>query len=149
MSDLKERISEAVKNAMRAQAKDRLGTLRMIQAGIKQREVDERISLNDEQVLSLLAKMISQRKEAIKQFVAGKRDDLVQKENAEIEIIQEFLPSQATEQEIQSLIQAAIQTSGATTVRDMGKVMGLVKPKLQGRADMATVGDLIKKHLNG
>ncbi len=144
---LKGRILESMKEAMRAQAKERLGTIRLIQAAIKQREVDERIELNDEQVLSLLDKMVRQRKEAIKQFEAGNRNDLVQKEESEIVVIQEFLPSPLSKEEIQSLIKSAIQEVGASSIKDMGKVMNILKPKLQGRADMAEVGNIIKESL--
>lgn len=146
--DLKGQITEAMKEAMRAQAKERLGTIRMIQARIKQKEVDERITLNDEQVLSILDKMIRERKEAIKQFEVAKRDDLVQKESAEIEVIQEFLPAQLSNDEINSYIEQAIKETGAASIRDMGKVMAVLKGKCQGRADMAMVGDLIKKRLS-
>lgn len=145
---LKERITEAMKAAMRAQEKERLGTIRLIQAAIKQREVDERIMLNDEQVLGLLDKMIRQRKESIKQFEAGNRPDLVAKENFEVEIIQGFLPSPLSESEIQEMVKEAIKTTGASSVKDMGKVMNTLKPQLQGRADMAMVGNLIKSHLS-
>ncbi len=147
-SGLKIRISDAMKDAMRAQAKERLGTIRLIQAAIKQWEVDERISLTDEQVLGLLDKMIRQRKEAIKQFEAAKRDDLVQKETAEIFVIQEFLPTPLSDTEINQLIEEAIQQVKAQTIRDMGKVMAILKPKLQGRADLGVVGELIKKRLS-
>lgn len=141
---LKGRIQESMKEAMRAQAKERLGVIRLIQAAIKQREVDERIMLDDEQVLSLLDKMIRQRKESIKQFEAGHRDDLVQKENLEITVIQEFMPSPLSKEETEAHIKAAIQETGAASVRDMGKVMAILKPKLQGRVDMAEVGNMIK-----
>lgn len=146
---LKHRIQEAVKAAMRAQAKERLGVLRLINAGIKQWEVDERIDLNDEQILSLLDKMIRQRKESIKQFEVAKRSDLVDQETFEIGIIQEFLPSPLSVDEIQQLVKEAIAETSAQSVKDMGRVMALLKPKVQGRADVGEVGALIKTMLSG
>lgn len=150
MSDggLKHRLQEAIKTAMRAQAKERLGTLRLIHAGIKQREVDERIELNDDQVLTLLDKMIRQRNESIKQFEVANRSDLIDKENFEIGIIQEFLPTPLTQDEVQQLVKTAISELSAQSIRDMGKVMAHLKPKLQGRADMAEVSALIKTLLS-
>lgn len=138
-----------MKAAMRAGAKERLGVIRMITSAIKQREVDERITLDDAQVLSVLEKMIKQRKESLTQFQAGNRPDLVDKETAEIALIQGYMPSQLGHAEIDSLIAAAIATSGATTIKDMGKVMGIIKAKAQGRADMAAVGAKIKAKLGG
>ena len=134
---------------MRAGAKERLGVIRMITSAIKQREVDERITLDDAQVLSVLEKMIKQRKESLTQFQAGNRPDLVDKETAEIALIQGYMPSQLGDAEIDSLIAAAIAASGATTIKDMGKVMGVIKAKAQGRADMAAVGAKIKAKLGG
>ena len=134
---------------MRAGAKERLGVIRMITSVIKQREVDERITLDDAQVLSVLEKMIKQRKESLTQFQAGNRPDLVDKETAEIALIQGYMPSQLGDAEIDSLIAAAIAASGATTIKDMGKVMGIIKAKAQGRADMAAVGAKIKAKLGG
>jgi uncharacterized protein YqeY len=147
-STLKGTIQTSMVTAMRAQDKIRLGVIRLIQAAIKQQEVDERIVLNDEQVLNLLDKMIRQRRDSIRQFEAGKRDDLVQKENAEIKIIQEFLPEPLSQQEIQKLVQAAIVETSAASMRDMSKVMAILKPNLQGRADMDVVGILVKNQLN-
>ena len=134
---------------MRAGAKERLGVIRMITSAIKQREVDERITLDDAQVLSVLEKMIKQRKESLTQFQAGNRPDLVDKETAEIALIQGYMPSQLGDAEIDSLIAEAIAASGATTIKDMGKVMGVIKAKAQGRADMAAVGAKIKAKLGG
>ncbi len=134
---------------MRAGAKERLGAIRMITSAIKQREVDERITLDDAQVLSVLEKMIKQRKESLVQFQAGNRPDLADKETAEIALIQSYMPSQLAEAEIDSLILDAIAASGATTIKDMGKVMGIIKAKAQGRADMAAVGAKIKAKLGG
>ena len=138
-----------MKSAMRAGEKDRLGLIRMITAAIKQREVDERIMLDDAQVLAVLEKMIKQRKESIVQFQAGNRPDLVSKESAEIALIQGYLPSQLSEAQIDALIGASIAAAGAASIKDMGKVMGLIKAKAQGRADMAVVGAKIKAKLGG
>jgi uncharacterized protein YqeY len=146
---LKERITDDMKAAMRAGEKERLGVIRMITSAIKQREVDERIILDDGQVLTVLEKMIKQRKESVAQFEAGKRPDLVAKETAEINLLQTYLPAAMSEPEIDELIVASIAASGATSVKDMGKVMNLVKAKAQGRADMAAVGAKIKAKLSG
>ena len=146
---LKERIQDDMKAAMRAGEKERLGTIRMIIAGIKQREVDERIQLNDAQVLSVLEKMIKSRKESLVHFQAGGRADLIAKESAEISLIQSYLPAQLSEAEIDALIAEAIATSGAASVKDMGKAMGLIKAKAQGKADMALVGAKLKAKLSG
>jgi hypothetical protein len=146
---LKERITEDMKAAMRAGEKERLGCIRMITAAIKQREVDERITLDDAQVLSVLEKMIKQRKESLVQFQAGGRADLVAKESAEVALITGYLPAQLSAAELDSLIGEAISATGAQSVKDMGKVMGLVKQKAQGRADMGAVGAKIKAKLSG
>jgi uncharacterized protein YqeY len=146
---LKERITDDMKAAMRSGEKERLGLIRMITAAIKQREVDERITLDDPQVLSVLEKMIKQRKESLVQFQAGNRQDLVDKEAAEITLLQGYLPSQLSDAEIDTLIADAIQATGAASIKDMGKVMGLIKGKAQGRADMAAVGAKIKAKLGG
>ena len=134
---------------MRAGEKERLGVIRMITAAIKQREVDERITLDDTQVLSVLEKMIKQRKESLVQFQAGNRQDLVEKEAAEITLLQGYLPSQLTDAEIDSLIKDAVAATGAASIKDMGKVMAVIKGKAQGRADMAAVGAKIKAKLGG
>jgi hypothetical protein len=144
---LKERITEDMKTAMRGAQKERLATVRMLLAAIKQREVDERISLDDSQVLAVLEKMVKQRKESIVQFEAGARADLVAKEAAEIKLLQEYLPTQLTADEIEALISAAIARTGAASIKDMGKVMGVLKPELAGRADMGTVSVRIKQKL--
>ena len=144
---LKSKIQATMVATMRAQDKAKLGVIRLVQAAIKQQEVDERITLNDEQVLSILDKMIRQRRESIKQFEIANRNDLVEKEAFEIQIIQEFLPTPLTAEEVQSLIQQTIQEVGATSVKDMGKVMAILKPKVQGRADVGEVGVLIKQQL--
>ena len=144
---LKERITDDMKSAMRAGDKERLGTIRLALAAIKQREVDERIALDDAQVLAVLDKMIKQRREAIAQFQSGGRADLVAKETAEITVLQGYLPAPMSEAEIDALIAEAIAASGAASVKDMGKVMALVKPKAQGRADMGAVSARIRQKL--
>jgi len=146
---LKERITDDMKAAMRAGEKDRLGVIRMITSAIKQREVDERIVLDDTQVLSVLEKMIKQRKESLAQFQAGNRQDLVDKESAEITLLQTYMPSRLSDAEVDALIAEAIAATGASGIKDMGKVMGVIKAKAQGRADMAAVGAKIKAKLGG
>ena len=146
---LKERITDDMKAAMRSGEKERLGIIRMITAAIKQREVDERITLDDAQVLSVLEKMIKQRKESLTQFQAGNRPDLVDKEAGEINLLQSYMPAQLSDAEIDTLIGDAITTTGAASIKDMGKVMGIIKGKAQGRADMAAVGAKIKAKLGG
>jgi hypothetical protein len=138
-----------MKAAMRSGEKERLGVIRMITSAIKQREVDERITLDDSQVLSVLEKMIKQRKESVVQFQAGNRPDLVDKETGEITLLQTYLPSQLSDAELETLIGEAIAATGAASIKDMGKVMGIVKGKAQGRADMAAVGAKIKAKLGG
>jgi uncharacterized protein YqeY len=146
---LKERITDDMKAAMRSGEKERLGVIRMITSAIKQREVDERITLDDAQVLSVLEKMIKQRKESLVQFQAGNRQDLVDKETAEITLLQTYMPSQLSDAELDRLIADAIAATGAATIKDMGKVMGIIKQKAQGRADMGAVGAKIKAKLGG
>ena len=138
-----------MKAAMRSGEKERLGIIRMITAAIKQREVDERITIDDAQVLSVLEKMIKQRKESLTQFQAGNRPDLVDKETREISLLQGYMPSQLSDAEIDALISDAIAATGAASIKDMGKVMGIIKGKAQGRADMAAVGAKIKAKLGG
>jgi uncharacterized protein YqeY len=145
---LKERITEDMKAAMRASEKERLSTIRMVQAAIKQREVDERITLDDAQVIAVLEKMVKQRKESIAQFELGGRPDLAAKERAEIELLQAYLPAQLSEAEVDALIREAMAATGATSVKDMGKVMGVVKAKAAGRTDMAVVSARIKAALS-
>ena len=144
---LKERITEDMKSAMRAGEKERLGTIRLALAAIKQREVDERITLDDPQVLAVLEKMIKQRREAITQFEAGGRADLVAKETAEIAVLQGYLPTPLSAAELEALIAEAIAATGAASIKDMGKVMAAVKPKAQGRADMGALSAQIKQRL--
>jgi hypothetical protein len=145
---LKERITEDMKAAMRASDKERLSTIRMVQAAIKQREVDERITLDDTQVLAVLEKMIKQRRESVVQFEQGGRTDLADKEKAEIALLQTYLPAQLSEAEVDALVQEAIASTGATSMKDMGKVMGAVKAKAAGRADMGAVSARIKAALS-
>jgi uncharacterized protein len=144
---LKARIQEDMKTAMRSGDKDRLGCIRLIMAAVKQREVDERITLDDTQLLGVLDKMGKQRRESITQFQAGGRADLVAKENAELNIINAYMPAPLGDAELDALINAAISETGAASIKDMGKVMALIKSKAQGRADMAAVGARIKARL--
>ncbi len=146
---LRERITDEMKAAMRSGDKDRLGLIRMLQAAIKQREVDERITLDDTQTLSVIEKMIKQRKESVVQFEAGKRPDLVAKENAEIAALTAYLPAQLGAAELDALIREAITATAAASVKDMGKVMAIVKGKAAGRADMGAVGARVKALLGG
>lgn len=148
MSTLKQRIGDEVKAAMRKQDKPRLGVLRLLSAAIKQREVDQREELDDTAVLAVLDKLSKQHRDAIEQFSAAGRDDLVQKETFELGVVQEFLPQQLGGAELQALVQAAVAESGAASMQDMGKVMGLLKPKVQGRADMGQVSALVKQALS-
>jgi uncharacterized protein len=138
-----------MKAAMRSGEKERLGVIRMITSAIKQREVDERIMLDDAQVLSVLEKMIKQRKESLELFKTGNRQDLVDKEASEITLLQGYMPSQLSGAEIDALIAEAVAATGASNIKDMGKVMAIIKGKAQGRADMGAVGAKIKAKLGG
>jgi uncharacterized protein YqeY len=144
---LKERIQQDMKDSLRAGDKPRLATIRLILAAIKQHEVDERTELDDARVTAVLDKMAKQRRESIGQFETAGRDDLVAQEAAELALISEYLPEPLGEEELAGLIEEALQQSGATSIRDMGKVMGLLKPKVQGRADMGAVSAMIKARL--
>lgn len=144
MDALKERIRDDMKAAMKGGDKARLGVIRMILAAIKQVEVDERIELSDERVIVVLDKMLKQRRESIKQFRDANRNDLAEIEEAEVLVIQDFLPQPLTEAEIDLMVAEAVAEVGATSVKDMGGVMALLKPKMQGRADMANVSSRIK-----
>lgn len=139
-----DQIKASVKDAMRAKEKGRLKVLRMITAAVKQIEVDERIEVDEPRMLSILDKMVKQRRDAITQFESAGRDDLAAGEIAEIEIIQEFMPEQLSDEEIEEMIKAAIAETGAASMKDMGKVMGIIKPKAQGRADMGQLSGKIK-----
>lgn len=146
---LKLRITDDMKAAMRAKQSARLGTIRLLLAAIKQKEVDERIELDDAAVSGIVEKLIKQRKDSISQFQAAGRDDLVAAEQAELAVLQSYLPEQLTAEEVEAAVIAAIAESGATNVRDMGKAMALLKPRLAGRADMGQVSALIKSRLSG
>jgi uncharacterized protein YqeY len=149
INSIKLKLDEAMKAAMRAQEKQRLGAIRLILAAFKQKEVDERIVITDDIALQILDKMVKQRRESIKQFEAAKRDDLIAIEEFELTVLQEFMPAALSADEVQQLISAAIQQSGAKTAKDMGLVMGILKPQLQGRADMTEVSKVIKSVLAG
>ena len=144
---LKARIQEDMKSAMRALEKEKLANIRMLMAAIKQREVDERIELDDAQVLAVIDKMVKQRRESIVQFQAGGRADLVAKEEAELALLNAYLPAQLGDAELDTLISATIAATGATSIKDMGKVMAAIKAKAAGRADMSAVGARIKARL--
>ena len=146
---LKARITDDMKSAMRAKETARLGTIRLLLAAIKQKEVDERAELDDAAVGSIVEKLIKQRKDSISQFQAAGRDDLVAAEQAELAVLQAYLPEQLSAAEIDAAVAAAIAESGAASAKDMGKVMGLLKPRLAGRADMGQVSALIKARLAG
>jgi uncharacterized protein len=146
-SEIKNTISEAVKDAMRAKAKERLGVLRLVTAEFKRIEVDERIELDDARVLAILDKMVKQRRESAKQFSENGRPELAEQEQFEIRVIQEFLPQQLSEAEIRALVAEAAQSTGAKSPADMGKLMAAIKSKVQGRADMGLVSQLVKAQL--
>jgi uncharacterized protein YqeY len=145
---LKQRIEAEMKTAMRDKDKERLGTIRLILAAIKQREVDERITLDDTQVLAILDKMVKQRRDSIEQFRAAGREELAIKEEAELAVIQGYMPVALSDSELEALIAEAVTASGAKTMQEMGKVMGLLKAKVQGRADMGAVSAKIKARLS-
>ncbi len=149
MTALKERIQEDVKDAMRARDKERLGALRQMTAAIKQREVDERVELGDPEVLAVLDKMIKQRRDSQSQYTDAGRTELAEQEGYEIEVISAYLPAALGEEEIATHVDAAVAEAGAASMRDMGKVMGLLKPRLQGRADLGAVSALVKARLSG
>ena len=145
---LKQRIQDDMKAAMKGGDKPRLGVIRLLMAAIKQREVDERIELDDTQILAVLDKMVKQRRDSITQYEQAGRSELAEQEAFEITILQDYLPTALTEDEITDMIKEAIQSTGAESIRDMGKVMGQLKPKMQGRADMGAVSGLIKQQLS-
>ncbi len=146
---LKNRIQDDMKTAMRAKDKDRLGAIRLILAAIKQREIDERIELNDTQVLGVLEKMIKQRRESLTQYQNAGREDLAARESFEIDLIQSYLPAPLSETDLETLIADAIAATGAQSLRDMGKVMALIKDRAQGRTDLAAVGARLKARFGG
>ena len=146
-SEIQARVADEVKSAMRARAKQRLGALRLISAEFKKVEVDERVELDDKRVLEILDKMTKQRKDSLSQYESAGRDDLVQQEKFEIDLINEFLPEQLDEAGLASLVDEVIAAIGAESMKDMGKVMSMLKSQAQGRADMAAVGALVKSKL--
>lgn len=148
MSDLKKHIQEDMKAAMRSQEKQRLDTIRLILAAVKQVEVDERIEMDDARLLAILDKMLKQRRDSVAQYESAGRIDLVAQENFEIGIIQNYMPAQLSITEIEKLINDSIAVSGATSAKDMGKVMAELKPKIQGRADVAAVSAKVKERLS-
>jgi len=145
---LRQRIEADMKAAMRAKDKDRLGTIRLILAAVKQREVDERITLSDADILAVLDKMVKQRRDSINQFEQAGRQELADKEAAEVAVIQEYLPAALSDSEVDTLIAEAMAASGASSPQDIGKIMGLLKPRLQGRADMSLVSRKVKDKLS-
>lgn len=146
---LKARITDDMKTAMKAGEKDRLGVIRLVNAAIKQREVDERIELDDAQVLAVLEKMLKQRKDSVTQYEGAGREDLAAVERFEIGVIQAYLPAQLSAAEIEAIVARAVADSGASSPKDMGKVVALVKPQVAGRADMGQVSTLVKHKLGG
>lgn len=148
MSDLNKKIQSAVISAMKSGDKERLAVVRLITSAIKQVEVDERIVLDDARIIAILDKMVKQRRESIAQFKTAGRDDLVKQESFEIDIIQEFLPQALSEEEVDDIVNQAISETGASSIKDMGKVMGLVRPQIVGRADMGEVSGRIKSILS-
>ncbi|NOR42663.1 MAG: GatB/YqeY domain-containing protein [Gammaproteobacteria bacterium] len=147
MSELQKQIQGSVISAMKSGEKERLAIIRLITSAMKQIEVDERIELDDARVIAILDKMVKQRRESIAQFKTAERDDLVKQENYEIGIIQEFLPEALSEEEVDDIVNQAIDKTGASSIKDMGKVMGIVKPQIIGRADMGEISGRIKSLL--
>jgi len=145
---LKQQLSNAMKDAMRAKDKARLGTVRLALSEIKKIEVDERIDPDDTRIIAVLEKMIKQRRESIKQYEAGSRQDLADIESAEIEVLQEFMPKPLSEAEVNAIISQAMQDTGASSIADMGKVMAAVRPAVIGRADMGAISQQIKQQLS-
>ena len=148
-SVLKQQLTEDMKTAMRAKDKQRLGVVRLMLAAIKQREVDERIELDDAQVLAVLAKMVKQRRDSLTQFTDAGRQDLADQESVELSVLQDYLPAALSEAEIDALITAAVESTGAASMKEMGKVMAVLKPQVQGRADVGEVSKRIKSLLAG
>ncbi len=144
---LKDRITEDMKAAMRAKDTPRLETIRMLRAAIQRKEVDEQVTLDDDAVLAVIGKQIKQGRDSIEQFKAGNREDLAEKEQVSVDILSEYLPEPLSDEELDTLIQEAIAATGAATMKDMGKVMGELKPRVQGRADMSQVSARIKSRL--
>lgn len=149
MSSLTQRITEDIRTAMRAKDKARLGVLRLISAAIKQREVDERIILDEAQVIAVLDKMAKQRRESLDQYQSAGREDLARQEEFELDVLRDYLPEPLSESELEQLIDSAVQSTGAAGIKDMGQVMGVLRPQVQGRADMSAVSARVKARLNG
>ncbi len=147
MSALKARITDDMKAAMRAKEKERLGVIRMALAAIKQREVDDKIELDDAQVTAVIEKMLKQRRDSIEQFESAGRTELADQEKFEVGVLQEYMPEALSDEEIAAAVDKAIADTGASSIKDMGKLMGMLKPQLQGRADMGAVSGLIKQKL--
>ena len=145
---LRERINEDMKNAMRARETERLGALRLLLAAVKQREVDERITLDDAGVVSVIEKMMKQRRDSISQYEKAQRQDLADKEKYEISVLEAYLPQGLSQAEVEAIVAEAVASSGAKSAADMGKVMALVKPRVAGRADMGKVSALVKSKLS-
>ncbi|OOE87257.1 GatB/YqeY domain-containing protein [Salinivibrio sharmensis] len=145
--ELLERLKDAQKTAMKQKDKARLGTLRLVMAAIKQQEVDTRQSLSDDEILAVLTKNVKQRRDSVAQYQAAGRDDLAETELAEIAVIEEFLPQPLSDDEVDALVKAAVEKAGASSMQDMGKVMGVLKPQVQGRADMGKVSQRVKARL--
>ena len=149
MSETRQRVLDDIKTAMKAGDKPRLATLRLMSAAIKQKEVDERIELDESAVVAILDKLLKQRRESIAQYSKAGRDDLVAQEQSEADLIQTYLPAALSSDEIDDIIESAVVQTGASSIKDMGKIMGLIKPRLQGRADMSLVSKTIRDRLNG
>ncbi|GAA5216947.1 GatB/YqeY domain-containing protein [Corallincola platygyrae] len=147
MSELVAQLKDQQKDAMRAKDKVRLGTIRMILAEVKQREIDGQTTLSDDEVINVLTKMVKQRRDSVSQYESAGREDLAETERSEISVIETFLPQQLTAEEVQALVAEAIEASGASGMQDMGKVMGILKPKIQGRAEMGPVSAQVKAQL--
>ncbi len=145
---MKQRITDEMKSSMRGGDKKRLGVIRLIMAAIKQKEVDERIELNDDQIIDIISKMVKQRRESIVQYEKAERADLAEQEAYEIEVLQEFLPESLSDEEIAQEIAKAVEETGASSIRDMGKVMGILKTRLAGKAEMGAVGAKVKEQLS-
>jgi uncharacterized protein YqeY len=144
---LREKITEDMKTAMKARATDKLAAIRLLQAALKQKEVDERVELTDDLVLAIIEKMLKQRKDSIEQFTAGNRPDLVAKEEFEVGVLSAYLPAQLSESEVNALVAAVIAETGATSAKDMGKVMNALRPQIAGRADMGRLSGMVKARL--
>ena len=144
---LREKISEDMKTAMKAREADKLGAIRLLQAALKQKEVDERVELTDDLVLAIIEKMLKQRKDSIEQFTAGNRPDLVAKEEFEVGVLSAYMPAQLSDAEVEAILAGVIAETGAASAKDMGKVMNALRPKVAGRADMGRLSGLVKARL--